>query len=301
MSAASLRAIARALPAIAVMTAITTVQARAQEADTVRESQTCICTPGAPPARGMPALVSPGALPFPVTGNRARLGLVLGDDVQVDGRSGVRVDEVVTGGPAERAGLRGGDVITGMNGKALGDEPADAIVDRMGDVEPGDTVAISYRRDGRTLEASVVAARTPPGELMVRARPDLDRIRVAPGAPGRPGQPGGVWELRSGHDAPGMRLFFGGRAGGLELVDMNPELGAYFGTSNGVLVTAVRADSLGLRAGDVILSIDGRDVMDAEHAREIMASYRPDETIRFQIMRQKKRTTVSGHRGAPGE
>lgn len=301
MWTASIRPKLGVLGVVVAAAAVTAATANAQTVDTVRQKETCICTPGAPGAPGAPRVIAPGAMGFRFFGRRAQLGVLLGDDVQVNGHSGVRVQEVVEGGPAQRAGLRAGDVITALDGTALGDDPAEAVMDHMDDVEPGDTVAVSYQRDGRSSEARVVAERAALAGMVAPGAPGapgIERLRIAP-AP--PGQPGGVWELRSnGLEAPRALRLLAEHRGGLDLVDMNAGLGAYFGTSDGVLVTAVRDDVLGLKAGDVILSIGGREVMDADHAREIIASYRPDETIKFDIVRNKKHITVSGKRATPG-
>ncbi len=304
MKIASIRAAARAIPLALGAAAVTATIASAQVVDTVRERQTCICAPGAMPAPGAPGahgLIAPRAMSFSMLGNHGRLGILLGDEVDIDGGAGVRVADVVKGGPAERAGLRTGDVITALDGQPLGDDPARGIMDRMADVEPGDTVSVSYQRDDRALQARVVTGRDPVRELIVSGAPGATRFRVAPAAPARPGQPGNVWEIGGNRSDRPMMWQMQGAPGGVELVDMNEGLGDYFGTDDGALVTAVRDDDLGLRAGDVILSIGDREVKNAAHAREIIASYRHDETIRFNIVREKKRMTVSGHSESPGE
>jgi predicted metalloprotease with PDZ domain len=84
---------------------------------------------------------------------------------------------------------------------------------------------------------------------------------------------------------------------GVRLVELNPELGDYFGTSTGVLVTEVDdASTLGLQAGDVILSIDGRAVTAPEQVSRIVGSYGNDEQIRFRVRRRNQETEVTGTR-----
>lgn len=228
--------------------------------------------------------------------NRARIGVLLGAPATVDGSPGVRVEEVEPDAPAEAAGLEGGDVITALNGVALGDDAGQDLVRLMGDVEPGDTVTITYHRDGERRTADVVtdaasgfrALRGGDGfEYRVAPHLDLERFRTAPGrfntAPGRLSvvTPEG-WLRRLAH-------------GGLALVEMNPGLSEYFGTDEGVLVTEVDDDSeLGLRAGDVILAINGREVRDTAHLRSILDSYRPDEGITFRIIRHQREQEVVG-------
>ncbi|MCY4571966.1 MAG: PDZ domain-containing protein [Gemmatimonadetes bacterium] len=81
----------------------------------------------------------------------------------------------------------------------------------------------------------------------------------------------------------------------LEMVQLNPELGAYFGTDEGVLVLDVDANvTLGLRAGDVVVSIGGREVDEVSDLQRILASYEEDEAVDFGIWRDGARATVVG-------
>ena len=81
---------------------------------------------------------------------------------------------------------------------------------------------------------------------------------------------------------------------GMELADLSPALGQYFGTSQGVLVIRVPRDGefLRLKDGDVILSIDGRVPENGSHAARILRSYQRGETIHLKVMREKKTLTL---------
>jgi hypothetical protein len=96
-------------------------------------------------------------------------------------------------------------------------------------------------------------------------------------------------------------MVFGGSGcvDGLQLADMNEGLAAYFGTSEGVLVTEVAdSASLGLLAGDVILSIGDRDVSEAQDVRRILTSYDTDEPVTLRVRRDNREIQVSGTRRA---
>ncbi len=81
----------------------------------------------------------------------------------------------------------------------------------------------------------------------------------------------------------------------LEMVQLNPELGAYFGTEEGVLVLDVDENvTLGLRAGDVVVSIGGRKVDEVSDMHRILSSYEEDEAVDFGIWRDGARATVVG-------
>ena len=82
----------------------------------------------------------------------------------------------------------------------------------------------------------------------------------------------------------------------MELVEINPELGEYFGSKTGVLV--VRGpegdETLGLQSGDVILTIGGREVKNPEHVMRIFRSYEPEEALTIDISRHGRSETLSG-------
>jgi S1-C subfamily serine protease len=105
----------------------------------------------------------------------------------------------------------------------------------------------------------------------------------------------GLPRMPMGEVGPGnFRVFVDGDFGGLNLADLNPELGEYFGAKEGVLVLETPEDStLPLKAGDVILAIDGRAPASEAHARRILRSYETGETAKIEIFRKQKKLTVS--------
>jgi S1-C subfamily serine protease len=217
---------------------------------------------------------------------------------------GARIERVQAGSPAEQAGLRAGDIITAINGRSvlepLPDEdidedespPAARVLMLMRDVNPGDTVRVDYLRGGERRRAEVVArdalafgiAAWPRPEDMERVRAHMRELREA--------LPGRLEALP--RRAEVFAFGWGAEARfGIQVADLNPELGEYFNTRDGVLVVRVDEDSpLGLRAGDVIQRVGGRKVEDAAHLRQILASYRRDETVQLEVLRKGQRTTL---------
>jgi membrane-associated protease RseP (regulator of RpoE activity) len=106
--------------------------------------------------------------------------------------------------------------------------------------------------------------------------------------------------IRSGRSGTEARVWaFGGFncVDGVEFVDLNPDLGEYFGTDRGALAAEVAEGSeLGLRAGDVVLAVDGREVTGAEQVRRILASYGTDEEMRLRVRRRGEEMEVLGRR-----
>lgn len=208
-----------------------------------------------------------------VSFGRARIGVSVA--VTDDDRDGARIESVVSGGPAARAGLRAGDIVTRFGDTRLtGENPGERLVELARALEPGDTVRVEYTREGRRANATIVAEELESGFTMTI--PSMERLAPM------------VHDLRDR-----VMLLGGAGIGGMHLKEMTPELGEYFGTTEGILVLEAPADSsLPLRAGDVILAIDGREVQSASHAHRILASYDAEETVRFNIMRKQQRQTV---------
>ena len=91
-------------------------------------------------------------------GRKAMLGINIGVGDGGAG-TGVMVEGVTPGGPADQAGLKAGDVITKVGETSLTAESSRAsnrkLLERMRDVEPGEDVKLVYQRDGKSQEASV--------------------------------------------------------------------------------------------------------------------------------------------------
>jgi len=227
--------------------------------------------------------------------NRPGLGIILGSEffgTQSKDENGARIVAVTPGSPADEAGLQPGDVIVAWNGERLGDDGESSrwnegqasreLVARSKELEEGEAVTLSYLRDGEELEVTVVARELDFGPKFAAGfvgNPDFD-FRVAPGVEWRSAEP---WSVPRGWLD-------------MEMVELNPELGEYFGSTTGVLV--VRGpegdDSLGLQSGDVILTIGGREVKNPEHVMRILRSYESDESLTIDIVRHGRSETLTG-------
>jgi C-terminal processing protease CtpA/Prc len=97
----------------------------------------------------------------------------------------------------------------------------------------------------------------------------------------------------------GITLMGARAVGGAELTELNPGLGEYFGTDDGVLVVRVPegtpADDAGLQAGDVIIGADGRDITSIEELRRAVLRA-PERTVNLEIMRKQQRIQLQFRR-----
>jgi len=68
-------------------------------------------------------------------------------------KNGVLVQEVVAGGPADKAGLKVGDIISSVDGRSIKD--GDELVKEITAHRPGSTIRLGYTRDGKQAETTV--------------------------------------------------------------------------------------------------------------------------------------------------
>ena len=111
--------------------------------------------------RDVESVKQSGKIVYPFLGVRY---LMLTKDIQTEKKLPVGEGAYITGGdgeaaitkgsPAEKAGLREGDIITAFEGKAVSrDHP---LAEHIREQKPGDTVSITVRRGSETLTLSVV-------------------------------------------------------------------------------------------------------------------------------------------------
>lgn len=249
---------------------------------------------------------------LPLT-SRPSLGLVVDMRAGATDSIGARIESVTPGGPADRAGIRSGDVITRFGGRSLLEypnittaprsdprsAPAMRLIIQSVQLAPNDTVALQLRRGKNIRNVRVV---TEPQRTVTYWRQP---------APGSGADAQMVAELEQRFDVLQSKEPMIAEAQGalprslfvtspdalasLQLAPLNAELGQYFGISDGILVISVPKNSgLRLRGGDVILRVDGRTPASPFHLLRILQSYDSEEEVRLDIVRNRKRETVEG-------
>lgn len=232
-------------------------------------------------------------------GDRPRIGVIVDMDASAaNDKLGATIKSVTPGGPAAKAGLEAGDIVTKFNGTTLAgggdDEPGQRLVELALALSPGDSVKVEYRRGTATRTATIVAADLGGANLAWRTAPDGPQVWEMERARGARDLAMVEMERSMADMGHNFTVRFDGGPFGLDLAEMNAGLGEYFGTPKGVLVLENPGDStLPLKAGDVILAIDGREPASVGQARRIFASYDSGDVAKFEIMRMKKKTTVS--------
>ena len=87
------------------------------------------------------------------TARRAQLGVSVGTATTADGGTRAVLQAVTAGGPADQAGLQAGDVIIKIGDKNVTD--ADALIAAIRSHQPGETVEVTYERNGSRQTATV--------------------------------------------------------------------------------------------------------------------------------------------------
>jgi serine protease Do len=185
---------------------------------------------------------------------------------------GVVVNNVEPGSPAERAGLKRGDVIVSVEGKPI--NKGDELVAIVSDTEVGRRLRIGYLRDKKQMSTDVEVG---------------DRNKIIGGMRGVPGRDQGDDESGEGGGVVGVSVRSLTRQQADELAD---EL--HLTDPQGVLVTGVKprgfAADLGLQRGDVVLSVNHEPVRSADEFYSIEGRLKSGSDVLFLIARRAQRT-----------
>jgi serine protease Do len=156
---------------------------------------------------------------------------------------GAIVSGVESGGPADRAGIKQGDVITAINGKSV--EDSNSLRNQVASTQPGTEVTLTVRRDGSEQEMRV----------------KLEELSVKESQAGRGRSEGGSGGLY-----------------GMSVSSLNPETARRLGlpeNTRGMVVTSVQpispAADAGLQPGDVIIQVNRQPVNNGEELKSALA------------------------------
>jgi len=252
---------------------------------------------------------------------RPIIGVTLDTRARDTDRYGAYISGVTPSGPADKAGLRAGDIIVRIDGKPTtsgatkrtvgADEsrPAVRLIEIVAGLEADKEVPLEYRR-GDANRTTRVTPRATEGVFAFNVEPDGNGVAwVRP-----PSEPPFMVYTPEGDRLPAVRppegiasgtftlaprgngfsYSFGSVLGDTELAAMNPGLESYFGTSSGVLIVKTgEKNPLGLQAGDVVMSIDRRDIRSPSELGRVLRSYESGDRIAIGVMRDKQKQTVS--------
>jgi serine protease Do len=173
--------------------------------------------------------------------------------------SGVTVSDVVSGSPADQAGLKVGDTITAIEGKDL--KNGDDLVSDIASRKPGSKVKVAFVRNGKKQDAMVTIA----------DRSKLFAARL------------GEEDENQSEEAPKASKF------GVTVRNITPDLADRLGIAagRGVVVQDVKqgsfAEDLGLNRGDVVLEVNKQPVNTPDDFTKIESALKSGQDVVFLV------------------
>lgn len=240
---------------------------------------------------------------------------------------GVVINKVMEGTAAEKAGLLANDVIVGWNGGRV--ESTRQLIRLVHETPVGRTVRIEILRNGSPMTINATIGKRD-HEMFEGFQMNFDStmnwegLKELEGLKGLEGleglenlehfnfkidtawsfdttMKGGCHSFNFGFDKPGtLWMNTAPRRGrlGVQLQDLTPQLAKYFGADqkSGALISEVldssAAKRAGLQAGDIILTIDGKQVSDPGDAVQIIREHK-EGTVELRILRDRQERTIT--------
>jgi serine protease Do len=174
-------------------------------------------------------------------------------------KNGVLVQEVTPGGPAEKAGLKAGDILTTIDGRQIKD--GDDLVNEIASRRPGSSVRLGFLREGKQTDATVTIG-------------DRDKVFAERGSP----------QADSGDDEKGDA---GEAKLGIVVREIPPATADKLHTG-GVVVQSVRAGSFadlqGLEPGLVITHINKQPTSTKEQFNAVVSKIKTGDDVVFEVI-----------------
>ena len=267
-------------------------------------------TPAVPPAPPAPPAPGQPATAFSMFFNHGGFMGVHTEDItkenlaryQMRDVRGVGITEVIKDSPAEKAGLRKDDVIVRFEGDNI--TSTRKLARLVSEVAPDHTVRLTISRGGSEQDVNVTIGKHTGYvntfrqlEGMKGHFKEFEKFKEFKNLP--PGAQVWKWDGQPGFGPESFAFSFGGgRRIGVTTMPLTKQLGDYFGIADGkgVLVTGVTDDSpaarAGLKAGDVIISVDGEKVDGSgDVSRAINKKKEGDVTLT--VVREKNQRTFT--------
>jgi serine protease Do len=220
-------------------------------------------------------------------------------ELKLPAERGVVLGKVIPDSPAAKAGLKENDVVTEINGQRV--EGAAQFRRMVHEIPAGRTIQLTVWREGRSQSLSATLGKSEDRRQslkMVAPTPGTFAFRMP--------------EMNVIPDIPSMEwnggMLLGGQPRlGIDAEDLSGQLGTFFGAPDGegILVREVNtgsaAEKAGVRAGDVITSLDGDRIRSVGELREKLSAKRDDKdkTVKLGVLRNKSALSLTVELPAP--
>ncbi|MSV34435.1 MAG: Do family serine endopeptidase [Bryobacterales bacterium] len=179
---------------------------------------------------------------------------------------GVIVSEVTKGGPAEKAGMKGEDIVLGINGQSI--RNGDDLVGRVADLPVGSTATLNVDRDGKKMDFTLTI---------------MDRTKVFASDPRVVGEKA-VPDTNNGkEEATQVKFGISIRQASEEEKELTPD-------KHGITVSKVEsgsfADDIGLLEKDIIVGINRTPIASVEDIRGVQSKLKPGDAVAFRVVRR---------------
>jgi serine protease Do len=201
--------------------------------------------------------------------NKAFLGVMT-----KEGDGGAEITDVTKESPAQKAGLKEGDIITKINDDKV--EDADDLYKAVGKHKPGEKVNVTYKRNGKETTTSVELTENKQVRVYSWKNGDDDNFKFnfKTPAPYVGGWNGNMWS-----DKPRL---------GVQVQDTED--------GKGVKVLEVEddeaADKAGLKEDDIIMQVNGKNVTSVDDLKETIEAAKKGDTLKITYMRDGKTQTA---------
>ncbi len=180
--------------------------------------------------------------------------------LNLSSQEGALISDVDEKGPAKKAGVQGGDVVTEIDGKKI--KSGVDLRNRISQMSPGSETRLKILRAGKTVEIRV----------------KLDRLKV---------------DSESSDESPDASQKESAKILGFEVVSLNQDVRNRLKLAPGVegvmvrsVETASSAARSGLREGDVITSVNRKAIKDLSSFLEETKSLKEGQSMLVQVVRQ---------------
>jgi membrane-associated protease RseP (regulator of RpoE activity) len=191
--------------------------------------------------------------------------------------NGACITQVIEDTPAEKAGLRPGDVITDMDQTVV--NGFNELVELIRLHEPGDKVQLTYFREGKKNSTNALLAQNPDASAAY-APEDFNLPMDIP----KMYWGGGSWYMEEDEAFLGVE----------PTEDQNQDRD---GVELGGIVEGSAAEKMGLRAKDVLLELDGQEVMEFDDLADLLNERDPGDEVTIRYRRNGEEAEVKGELG----